>query len=277
MFLVVDVVYQPLIDLHTHTSLYAQCKVQGARSLSVCSPASCQDFKITSQELNINFTVDQSTQFPSVDDTDQAVQDYSDYQYSDYHDSNSVNFPSAPVTGPPSAPSRPPSPVGPPSPPGDYGGVSPPAPVAPSQSQTPANTQTQTDSASQAKTGGLDVTLLVFIIIIAVLMVGLIIILLVYWCCRPTRQEEAQQREQIISIEKSAGQLDKELTRAGLGLAAVEKTVARLEANMETGEAGQLDSQRAQALLGAEQLRLKEESRKISQTVETLQDKIRKV
>ena len=122
----------------------------------------------------------------------------------------------------------------------------------PSQSQT-ATTNTQTSSSQSVTKSGLDVTLLVFIIIIAVLMVGLIIILLVYWCCRPTRQEEAQQRDQISSIEKSAGELEKEVVRAGFGLSAVEASVSRLEASLESGAAGQQDSQRAQLLLGAEQ------------------------
>ena len=46
---------------------------------------------------------------------------------------------------------------------------------------------------------------------------------------------------------------------------------------METSSAGQHSADRTQVLLGAEQDRLKEEARKISQTVEQLREKLRKV
>ena len=64
---------------------------------------------------------------------------------------------------------------------------------------------------------------------------------------------------------------------AGLGLAGVEKNVAKLEQRLENSSAGQQSSDRTQVLLGAEQDRLKEEARKISQTVEQLREKLRKV
>ena len=46
---------------------------------------------------------------------------------------------------------------------------------------------------------------------------------------------------------------------------------------METSSAGQHSADKTQVLLGAEQDRLKEEARKISQTVEQLREKLRKV
>ena len=111
-------------------------------------------------------------------------------------------------------------------------------------------------------------TLLVFIIIIAVLVLGLIVILLVYWCCRPGRREEREEeRQQINKVETVAGQLEKEVSRAGLGLAGVEQSLARLEQRVESSSAGQQEADKAQVRLGAQQDRLTEEARRINHTV----------
>ena len=226
--LLVDVVYQPLIEVDTHTSLYAQCRVRPAGAVEQhINHFILQDFKMTSQELNINFTLDDSSQFPPV------------------KDEGSQAWPGAPA-----GPAGPPwgsSPASPPSPPGDYG-VSAPAPPQTGQapSQTAANTESS-GSSENRETSGLDVTLLVFIIIISVLVLGLTVILLVYWCCRPGRREEREEeRQQINNIQTVAGPLEKEVTRAGLGLAGVEQSVARLEQRVETSSAGQLTADRTQ-------------------------------
>ena len=233
MVLFVDVVYQPLIEVDTHTSLYDQCRVSPAVVVKQhIYHFSLQDFKITSQELNINFTVDRSSQFPPVKDDG-----------------------SQPWSGAPAAPPRPPSgssPASPPSPPGDYG-VSAPAPpqTGQSPSQTPADTETSGGSETKENTG-LDVTLLVFIIIIAVLILAVMVILLVYWCCRPGRQQEREEeRQQINNIEKTAGELEREVSRAGLGLVGVEQTVARLEQRVENSSAGQQTADKTQVQSGA--------------------------
>ena len=137
---------------------------------------------------------------------------------------------------------------------------------------------TETSGGSENSGSGLDVTLLVFIIIIAVLVLGLIVILLVYWCCRPGRREEREEeRQQINNIQTVAGQLEKEVTRAGLGLAGVEQSVARLEQRVESSSAGQQEADKAQVRLGAQQDRLTEEARRINHTVEQLREKLRKV
>ena len=65
-----DVVYQPLIEIDTHTSLYDQCRVRPAVLWSNIYHFSLQDFKITSQELNINFTVGPPSLSPPVRDDD---------------------------------------------------------------------------------------------------------------------------------------------------------------------------------------------------------------
>ena len=120
-----------------------------------------------------------------------------------------------------------------------------------SPSQTPADTETSGGAETKENTG-LDVTLLVFIIIIAVLILGVMVILLVYWCCRPGRQQEREEeRQQINNIEKTAGELEREVTRAGLGLAGVEQTVARLEQRVESSSAGQQTADKTQVQSGA--------------------------
>ena len=82
-------------------------------------------------------------------------------------------------------------------------------------------------------------------------------------------------REKIFTIEKSAGALEKEVTRTGCGLEEVQKNMTRLEQSLHNSETVTINNQRSQILLETQQERLKEESKKLDETVNQLHDKIK--
>ena len=116
-------------------------------------------------------------------------------------------------------------------------------------------------------------TLLVFIIIISVLILGLIILLLVYWFCRPNRGEQDTQhqvgvydelnqiksflllkiliwfhQDKIVSIEKSADDLEKEMIKTGFCIEGLQKTVSQLERTVQNSETDRASTQRTQVI-----------------------------
>ena len=124
---------------------------------------------------------------------------------------------------------------------------------------------------------GLDITLLVFIVIITILILGLIIILLIYWCncCKPSREQEEQKKEQqekIINIEKHTDSLEKELGKTEIYVEEMQKNMSKLEKFLENSESQNVNTQKTQLLLEAEQRRMREESKKVDDTIFSLQE-----
>ena len=128
---------------------------------------------------------------------------------------------------------------------------------------------------------------MIFIVIIAVLIVGLIIILLIYWCgccdhchcsctpCRKQQEEKSRQKEKIIQIEQYADALEKELGKTGATVEDIQKNISKLEKTVEATETKNIDTQKAQIHLEAEQSKIKHDSRKIDESISTLHETLR--
>jgi chromosome segregation ATPase len=114
--------------------------------------------------------------------------------------------------------------------------------------------------------------LLIFIILIAILVLVVIIIILIFWCCRP-RSENAEDSK-VVNIEKSTTILEKEVSKTESNLAALEKNVAKLEQTLGNSEIIKFNHEKQQALLQAEQERLKENSNYLGSTLTALQEKM---
>ena len=69
--------------------------------------------------------------------------------------------------------------------------------------------------------------------------------------------------------------LEKEVSKTGSNLAALEKNVAKLEQTLGNSEASKFQQEKQQALLQAEQERLKENTTYLGSTLSAVQDKIR--
>ena len=65
------------------------------------------------------------------------------------------------------------------------------------------------------------------------------------------------------------------MTRTGCGLEEVQKNMSRLEQSLHNSETVSINNQRSQILLETQQERLKEESKKLDETVNQLHDKIK--
>ena len=68
--------------------------------------------------------------------------------------------------------------------------------------------------------------------------------------------------------------LEKEVSKTGSNLAALEKNVAKLEQTLGNSEASKFQQEKQQALLQAEQERLKENTTYLGSTISAIQDKI---
>ena len=119
---------------------------------------------------------------------------------------------------------------------------------------------------------GLDIALLIFIILIAILVLVVIVIILILWCCRPGRDN--QEESKVVNIEKSTNILEKEVSKTGTNLAALEKNVAKLEQTLGNSETVKFNQEKQQALLQAEQERLKESTSYLGSTLTAIQEKI---
>ena len=119
---------------------------------------------------------------------------------------------------------------------------------------------------------GLDIALLIFIILIAILVLVVIVIILILWCCRPGRDN--QEESKVVNIEKSTNILEKEVSKTGTNLAALEKNVAKLEQTLGNSEIVKFNQEKQQALLQAEQERLKESTSYLGSTLTAIQEKI---
>ena len=177
----------------------------------------------------------------------------------------------------------------PPSPP-DRGYVSPPAPppvssLAPLVSSSADLDNADTDVSGHtditaSNTSGLDITLLVFIIIISVLILGLIILLLVRWCCNINNSNNiavAETQEKVNSMESTTGQMEKEIIKTGLHIEDIQRNLTKLEASVENSGTVSLNTQRTQLVMEERQQRLRDEARRLDNTVADINEKIRNV
>lgn len=77
-----------------------------------------------------------------------------------------------------------------------------------------------------------------------------------------------------MNIEKSTNILEKEVSKTGTNLAALEKNVAKLEQTLGNSEIIKFNQEKQQALLQAEQERLKENTNFLGSTLSAIQEKI---
>ena len=77
------------------------------------------------------------------------------------------------------------------------------------------------------------------------------------------------------NMEKSAIVLEKEMTQTSYNVEDLQKNILKIEQTLHNNEAANISNQRSQILLESQQERLKEDSKKLDETVSQLHEKIR--